>query len=626
MARAAEGTPLEQLEGINKALRNVACATLTAEDVNITLWLEGQKYGFKRGLSEQVGNTLLRMGRKLETPLLGPPTPKKKGKEEIKKEAPPPRLILTLEGSDEEAENRKGWPTASSIRIRPVAGGDERTLPVLVDPPEVVSLTMSDAVPLTEVPQLPAIATSNTTSTIVHWWSVDEAVGQGKKPVPFTLGDAKYVGTGAVYTPTEADVGRRLVATVIPMRDAVAGVPATSTPSGIVRKLPLPPEPRAPSTPPTRPEMRVVSYNILYDGATEDYSTGETLYSYVAKDALEQSYRSQVFLHEVYTFSPDILALQEVGASHLSSVLDPHLTMAGFEGDVAMKNGGSREGVATFWRRSAFRKIATKPVNLGGALPGSAPPEPDIPAPEPKKKKGKLDGGKAPAVRQHVLDVPDNAEDLVGFIQSHPKVEKIVAKVTTVGHLTALEAVDSGVVVVVINTHLWFHPRGGHVRCLQLALLLKHAEAFAASIPSSAPRRFLMCGDLNLLPGSAPHTYLVTGCVPATHPVWAAAHTFEWGRWDFAEGAVGAVEEGESIGGIELTHNFGFVDPHPDVECTNCTPGFQGRLDYILCGQGIEVATAYNPPSKESMTAEVGLPSHAYPSDHVPLVADIALQ
>jgi 2',5'-phosphodiesterase len=88
-----------------------------------------------------------------------------------------------------------------------------------------------------------------------------------------------------------------------------------------------------------------------------------------------------------------------------------------------------------------------------------------------------------------------------------------------------------------------------------------------------------------------------------------------------------------SIGatGVHMRHPLRLSSACGDPEWTNFVGGFRGALDYVWCDTSndtpfgaaiIPVAHAPMPPL-EAVTRQTALPNDEFPSDHLPMVADV---
>jgi 2',5'-phosphodiesterase len=88
-----------------------------------------------------------------------------------------------------------------------------------------------------------------------------------------------------------------------------------------------------------------------------------------------------------------------------------------------------------------------------------------------------------------------------------------------------------------------------------------------------------------------------------------------------------------SIGatGVHMRHPLRLSSACGDPEWTNFVGGFRGALDYVWCDTSLDtpfgaaimpVAHAPMPPL-EAVTRQTALPNDEFPSDHLPMVADV---
>lgn len=83
--------------------------------------------------------------------------------------------------------------------------------------------------------------------------------------------------------------------------------------------------------------------------------------------------------------------------------------------------------------------------------------------------------------------------------------------------------------------------------------------------------------------------------------------------------------------GLHLRHPFSLASACGEPEWTNFVSGFRGALDYVWCDEGGEPGSgrALRPvaampmPPLEAVRAQVALPNAEFPSDHLPMVADL---
>lgn len=76
---------------------------------------------------------------------------------------------------------------------------------------------------------------------------------------------------------------------------------------------------------------------------------------------------------------------------------------------------------------------------------------------------------------------------------------------------------------------------------------------------------------------------------------------------------------------LELQLPLPLIDPNGHLEVTNFTADFQECLDYtLLDSRQLQAARCIAPPTLEQLRAETALPSSIFPSDHIPVIVDVA--
>ena len=93
--------------------------------------------------------------------------------------------------------------------------------------------------------------------------------------------------------------------------------------------------------------------------------------------------------------------------------------------------------------------------------------------------------------------------------------------------------------VVVANTHLYYHPKGDHIRLLQAHIatlaLSTTVERFKKEMADKGETNVRMgtifCGDFNSSPLNGVCEYFITGKIPENHSDWSAAAHYETARF-----------------------------------------------------------------------------------------------
>lgn len=216
-------------------------------------------------------------------------------------------------------------------------------------------------------------------------------------------------------------------------------------------------------------QFRVVTFNILADlYADSDYSRS-TLFPYCPPYALAIDYRKQLFMKEILGYNSDIICLQEVDSKIFDLDLVPFLRMSNYVGTFKPK-GQTAEGLATFFNSKKFSLIRNYGLNIGENI--------------------------------QTLDI---FEDLwIKIKDNEPLVKRITERSTAV-QVTAIKAIDSNRIVIIANTHLYFHPDADHIRLLQIGFSLRYVESVYEEIKQelnidASDISIVFCGDFNSMP------------------------------------------------------------------------------------------------------------------------------
>lgn len=425
--------------------------------------------------------------------------------------------------------------------------------------------------------------------------------------------------------------------------------------------------------------LRLASYNILADVYACTRFAREHMFPYCAPQHLDEEYRKPHLLRQIVTARPDVLALQEVGTAFYERYLAPHTRRLGLEGVHAEKAGAVSEGVALLFRPDRFHLVAHVPVSLNDRHGRALRTECVSLAPDPRVGDAAASAAAAADEEEDLesrmrRELAGSEAELAARWRAHPALAEAMRRVTTVGQVVLLEE-RSGASprrLCVANTHLFFHSGAMHIRALQTAMLVRAAHRVAAAAGGAS---LVVAGDLNALPGTAAQELLSRGVVEEGHRDWDCGATFYWGaakvkpppaakaarKEEEGKGedegeeeedtVTGEAEEGgeEGVEGSATNEERrkrarvqggGEADEVPlrlRLECpvaltsacgeqpyTTMVNGFEGRLDYVMCqSDAFRAEACLNALPRDTVTAEGGLPSRQFPSDHLPQVADV---
>ncbi|KAK4879321.1 hypothetical protein RN001_007467 [Aquatica leii] len=384
------------------------------------------------------------------------------------------------------------------------------------------------------------------------------------------------VGKDFVYTPSNSDINSYLKLTCLPRNDQSVG-PVIETVSEVqIEASPgyCPFETRHQFTKEKMSgnQFRVVSYNILADLYTDSEFSRNTLFPYCPAYALNMDYRKQLILKELIGYNADIICLQELDKKvHLNDI-EPVFNSLNYSSVLHLKGGIVAEGLGCIFNNDRFRIIESNSMVYG----------------------------------EQVNKDPLFA-DIWEKISNNPKLAERFTERSTVIGTVVLECKDNKEIVLVANTHLYFHPDSDHIRLLQGGIAIRYLVALLNNLQNKTGKRvsLIFCGDFNSVPECGIYQLYTTGLV----------------REDFIDWKSNAEE---AVEGLNLNQPLPIGSACGTPKFTNYTSGFADCLDYIYYTKdNLEVVQIIPLPSNEELTEHVALPSIVQPSDHIALVADL---
>uniref|UniRef100_A0A8C2W7Y6 2',5'-phosphodiesterase 12 n=1 Tax=Cyclopterus lumpus TaxID=8103 RepID=A0A8C2W7Y6_CYCLU len=546
--------------------------------LTISFRLDGSNKRMLRDQDEPVGKVLARISNGLAKSQGKAKKSKKKkkgtqpGQTTPQQEPPPPAVKLRFDGEEvaDTVPNGAAWRDGAVLQVGDVAYSVQRNAPTFVTAELPASL-------LSGFPVCPNLEVEfgNLQDCEFTWFkeNAPDASPEAAEGPPSQDAGWTEVGRRRVHVPSNHDIGFRLKLRCTPKDGGRGGAPKELVSAGAVEAGP------GVCTFDNRhaytlkeaewPAVRVVTYNILADVYAQTELSKTVLYPYCAPYALQLDYRQNLIKKELAGYNADIICLQEVDKGVFVDSLTPALDAFGLEGVFRIKEK-QHEGPATFYRRSRFKLLSRHDIVLSEALTSDP-------------------------IHSTLLEKVSANRALKG---------KMLRR-STVLQVSVLEDLHKpGRQVCVANTHLYWHPKGGNLRLVQMGVAMQHLSHVISEVTPGAPLVF--CGDFNSSPHSGVFQLLSETEVPLQHEDWSSS----------------GPEESCSM---ELRSGFPpLLSACSQPAYTNYVGGFHGCLDYIFIQpDSMQVEQVIPLPSHQEVTTHEALPSVAHPSDHIALICDL---
>ncbi|XP_045471233.1 2',5'-phosphodiesterase 12 isoform X1 [Harmonia axyridis] len=320
--------------------------------------------------------------------------------------------------------------------------------------------------------------------------------------------------------------------------------------------------------------FRVVTYNILADLYCDSDYTRTVLHPYCPPYALHLDYRKQLILKELMGYNADIICLQEVDRKVFNHDLTPFFSRLGYEGDYAIKGGEVAEGVASFFNLEKFTKLESSRIVFSEHIDKDQ-------------------------IFFHIWEK---------ISENKPLVTRIKDLKSTLQVVLLESRHKENELILVANTHLYFHPDADHIRLIQGGLAISYIQSCLDNFKTKYTNKrisVLFCGDFNSVPECGIYKLFTTGSVPE----------------DFIDYSSNKDEE---VKNLKLEQNIPLDSACGTPQFTNFTSGFADCLDYIFYQKtNLKITQVVPLPSNEELTQYTALPSIVAPSDHVALISDL---
>eukprot|EP01006_Ploeotia_vitrea_P066507 TRINITY_DN95108_c0_g1_i1.p1 TRINITY_DN95108_c0_g1~~TRINITY_DN95108_c0_g1_i1.p1 ORF type:complete len:601 (+),score=60.99 TRINITY_DN95108_c0_g1_i1:142-1803(+) len=490
------------------------------------------------------------------------------------------------------------WPKAQFLVV-----GTEN-IPVAQNPPVLTSLALGGC--YQGYPVVPVFTPEHCTEDTVFQWEwrrqpkpdiTAAKTKTEKRQLQLLLGIAEeqegseVVANTMMYTPCEADIGHRLLVSCQPgdgpiskaqCKAAVQAFPTSEEQLSVITKR------MALAKPPNT--FRVLSYNILAEAYAKTDHALKVLYPYCDVKFLELSYRQVLLRREIGGWDADIVALQEVGRSVWQNYF--YRTMQPlYDGVMDCKAGSVPEGLALLW----------------------------------KKEKYTLEGHDRLVLKE--VFQQEQFKELREAMKEHVHLLDVLQQVTTVLQVVELRETTTTASearrIIVCNTHFFFHPKAAHIRALHAHIAMNYLKK---TYPTDA---LLFLGDLNAVPNCAAYDLLLQKQLPEGHSCWDEGSDFAWGDETDTEGKYAVPPKGLPAFRSKLSHDVNLRSSYKESlgsepKFTNYVGGFKETLDYIMYTPDHLSVSQISPiPDEDVLSANTALPSAIFPSDHIPVMADL---
>ncbi|KAF5299981.1 hypothetical protein FQA39_LY11354 [Lamprigera yunnana] len=311
-------------------------------------------------------------------------------------------------------------------------------------------------------------------------------------------------------------------------------------------------------------QIRVASYNILSNLYAENFSQP----LHCSPHALSIHYRKQLILKELLGYRADIICLQEVDQCIFNLYLKPKLFKM-YKGLFHKKGFKISEGLACFFNSEKFKLLESKQLVFGEEL-------------------------RTNSLFKHTWNL---------IVQCNTLKDCIVKQPTSL-QVTVLKSKVCDEIVIIANTHLYYHSKANLVRLLQSSIALDYIDDVCNRHKRFTKSRVsvIFCGDFNSAPTSELHQFIMNGFIQCT---------FETD-----------IENSQKT--LCLHHSFKFGSAYGTPKYTNYTIDFKGCLDYIFYDSTCFSVIDCVPLPDESVLAEnIALPNEVFPSDHLALVCNL---
>nr|CAI5829599.1 unnamed protein product [Callosobruchus analis] len=224
-------------------------------------------------------------------------------------------------------------------------------------------------------------------------------------------------------------------------------------------------------------ELRVVTYNLL----AERYTTIDGNYSYCDPLYLSMDYRKRLILKELLGYNADVICLQEVDMHHYHKFFGPEMKDHSYIPVFHKKGYKLPEGLGCFVRAARYKLLKSLQI---------------VYSEEVKKKPYSY-------IWKYLSNNKKLADD---FLKQYTSLQVVILESPT--HI-----------LIVGNTHLYYHPDANAIRLLQANIATaqldflknKYFRAFKKDV------HVIFCGDFNSHHAKSLYPYMIEGRIHPKH-------------------------------------------------------------------------------------------------------------
>lgn len=322
------------------------------------------------------------------------------------------------------------------------------------------------------------------------------------------------------------------------------------------------------------PTFTLLTYNCLASNLAEPQ-----YFPHTDPKHLDFAYRSKLFEKEFRSFDPDVLCLQEMHRDDLDNWLRPFLSQFGYnEGTFAERGGDkARDGVVTFFKKDKFKLVE-------------------------HHRLGYYDSAQAQFPTQTALATYNAA--LFCLLQFNDKNEQRLW---------------------ICNTHLNWNYSLPATQLFQIRALLSELSRLNKQTPNSP---FVLAGDFNSQRDSVVHDYLTNGILTEKASYYSKLKEVYQPLFhdDPTETTKYLTEPHSYKKELESAYNEKtFLLPFS----TRIVDHFCGTIDFIYYQRDrlrpLQLLNPLHDDGERAQREDFTLPNEQHPSDHLPLMAELAL-